>query len=47
MKTDTMKPKHWKSLFSKINIKKNYHEVTISELWGHDILRYEKAIDEV
>jgi dynein heavy chain 1 len=47
MRNDTMKQKHWKILLQKINLKKGYNDLLVSDFWAHDILRYEKAVNEV
>ncbi len=47
LKTDAMKPRHWKTLLSKMKLHINIGELTLGILWGCDLLRYENHIKDV
>ncbi len=47
MRADSMKPKHWKEVLSKLKITVKYSDLTLSHLWCADIISSKKVIDDV
>lgn len=47
LKNDAMKPRHWKTLMTKIKLTMSFNELTLGHLWNCDLLRYENTIKDV
>jgi dynein heavy chain 1 len=47
LKTDAMKDRHWRSLFSKLKIVESVSEVTLGTLWDKDLMRYEVIVRDI
>ena len=47
LKTDAMKDRHWRSLFTKLKIVESVSEVTLGTLWDKDLMRYEVVVRDI
>lgn len=47
LKSEAMKPRHWKELIKKIKLSVNLQDMTLEHLWEKNLLRYEKQISDV
>ena len=47
LKSEAMKPRHWKKLLDKLKISTSLNELTVGHLWGVDLLRYENPIKDI
>lgn len=47
LRTDAMKPKHWKDLLAKLRITVKFNDLTLSDLWCADLLGRNKAVNDV
>ena len=44
LRTDSMKPKHWKDLLAKMKITVKYNDLQLTDLWCADLLGRNKAV---
>ena len=47
LRTDSMKPKHWKDLLAKLKITIKYNDLQLTDLWCADLLGRNKAVQDV
>jgi hypothetical protein len=47
LKEDSMKPRHWKILLTKLGLNKSQNEVVFNDLWARDLNRYKNVVDDV
>jgi len=47
MKTEALKERHWKTIFSRLGIRLPFSELTIGLLWDHGVLNRKKEIVEI
>jgi dynein heavy chain 1 len=47
LKTDAMKDRHWRMLFSKLKIVESVSEVTLGTLWDKDLMRFEVPVRDI
>ena len=47
LKEDSMKPRHWKILLTKLGLSKAQSEVTFYDLWSRDLNKYKNVVDDV
>jgi dynein heavy chain 1, cytosolic len=47
LKNEAMKPRHWKTLLHKIKLQVSLNDLTLGQLWGCDLLKYENPIKEI
>lgn len=44
MRSDSVKPKHWKELLNKLRITVKFQDLTLADLWCADILGKNKHV---
>lgn len=47
LKSEAMKPRHWKEFIKKIKLNMGYQDITLENLWEKNLLKYERQIGEV
>ena len=47
LRTDAMKPKHWKELLQKLKIRTKFQDLTLSDLWQADLLGKQKIVGDI
>lgn len=47
LRTEAFKERHWEDLLKKINLPKRYNELTVGQIWDHNLLKYEKPINSI
>ncbi len=47
LKTEALKDRHWKTILSKLGIKKQLSELTVGILWDHNVISRKKDVVEV
>lgn len=47
LKSEAMKPRHWKSLLSKLKIMVKFNDLTLGNLWQADLIKNNKIVAEV
>ncbi len=47
LKTDALKERHWKSIFTKLDIKCTFQELTVGKLWDHGVIHRKRDVVEV
>ena len=47
LRTDAMKPKHWKELLQKLKIRTKFQDLTLADLWQADLLGKAKIVGDV
>ena len=47
LKSDAVKPRHWKKLLDKLKITVSFTELNIGHLWASDLIRNENAIKDI
>ena len=47
LKSEAMKPRHWKDLLRKLAIKVSFNELTLNHLWIADLMKHDKEVREV
>ena len=47
LKTEALKERHWKSIFTKLGIQNTFSELTVGTLWDHGVIHRKKDIAEV
>lgn len=47
LKTEAMKPRHWKDLLQKLRIKISFNDLTLNHLWQADLIKNAKEVNEV
>ena len=47
LKSEAMKPRHWKTLLSKLKIKEAFNDITLGHLWQANLLKNVKALNEI
>jgi len=47
LKEESMKPRHWKQLLSKLGLKISQNEVTFNVLWTADLNRNENTVRDI
>ena len=47
LKSEAMKPRHWKELLKRLRIKVSFNELTLNHLWIADLIKNDKDVKEV
>jgi dynein heavy chain 1 len=47
LRSDAMKPRHWKALLSKLKINLSYNDLYINTLWKADLQKHDKAVKDI
>lgn len=47
LKSEAMKPRHWKDLLQRLRIKCSFNDLALSHLWNADLLKHDKEVKEV
>ncbi len=47
LKSEAMKPRHWKDLLQKLRLKVSFNELALSHLWNADLIKHDKEVKEV
>ena len=47
LKSEAMKPRHWKDMLMKLRIKISFNDLTLNHLWQADLLKNDKDVKEV
>ena len=47
LRNDSMKPKHWKDLLSKLKLTVKFQDLLLGDLWSADLLGRNKAVNDV
>ena len=47
LKSEAMKPRHWKDLMTKLRIKMNFNDLCLNHLWQADLIKHDKEVKEV
>ncbi len=47
LKSEAMKPRHWKDLLAKLRIQVSFNELTLNHLWIADLNKNEKIVKEI
>ena len=47
LKSEAMKPRHWKDLLQKLRIKCSFNDLALSHLWNADLIKNDKDLKEI
>ncbi len=47
LKSEAMKPRHWKDLLIQLKIKTNFNDLTLNHLWQADLIKNDKPVKTV
>ena len=47
LKSEAMKPRHWKNLLTKLKIKVQFKDLTLNHLWLADLIKNNKVVVEI
>ena len=47
LKTEAMKPRHWKDLMQKLRLKLPFNDLTLNHLWTADLLKNSKVAGDI
>lgn len=47
LKSEAMKPRHWKQLLTKLKVKVKFNDLILSNLWQADLLKHNKVVNEI
>ena len=47
LKSEAMKPRHWKQMMQRLKIKVNFNDLTLSHLWHADLIKHHKIVNEI
>lgn len=47
LKSEAMKPRHWKELMQKLRLKIPFPDLTLSHLWQADLVKNTKAVADI
>mmetsp|Transcript_20729 Transcript_20729/g.31809 ORF Transcript_20729/g.31809 Transcript_20729/m.31809 type:complete len:610 (+) Transcript_20729:4009-5838(+) len=47
LKSEAMKPRHWKQMLKKLKVKVSFNDLLLVNLWQADLLRNQKVVNEI
>lgn len=47
LRSDAMKPRHWKDLQTRLRIKVPFNDLSLSHLWQADLLKHNKSVTDI
>lgn len=47
LKSEAMKPRHWRQLLIQLKIKVNFNDLTLNNLWQADLLKNAKIVQDI
>ena len=47
LRNDAMKPKHWRELLIKLNVRIKQQDLTLNDLWNADLLGKNKFVSDI
>ena len=47
LKSEAMKPRHWKDLLIQLKVKSHFNDLTLNHLWIADLMKNDKIVKDI